>query len=94
MRWAASVGPAREGTVEVESGADQGQVRKGLWKIAQGLAAWPGLLGVQTDVVAVTQHLFEQQPGLGQASRVGPPGPGQRLDQPEAAISLPKWKSK
>jgi hypothetical protein len=35
-------------------------------------------------VVAVAQHLLEQQPGPGQPGRAGRPGPGQRLDQLEA----------
>src|SRR5579871_341746 len=84
-RAKASFGPAGEGPVEVKGGADQCQVSKGLREVAQSLSAGPGLLGVQPDVVAVTQHLLEQQPGLGQAVRVGSPGPSQRLDQPEAA---------
>src|SRR5262249_9656615 len=84
-RAGASICPAGEGPVEVEGGADQCQVRERLREVAQGLAARPGLLGVQPQVVAVAQHLLEQQPGLGQASRVDPPSPGQGLDQPEAA---------
>src|SRR5262249_47008301 len=84
-RPAESISPAGEGPVEVEGGADQCQVRDRVREVARGLATRPGLLGIQPEVVAVTQHLLEQQPGLGQAGRVGPPGPGQRLDQPEAA---------
>ena len=41
-----SVVTAGEGSVEVERGADQRQVREGLREVAQGLAARPGLLGV------------------------------------------------
>ena len=76
---------AAEAPVEVEGGADQRQVGEGLREVTQGLAARPGLLGVQPDVVAVAQHLLEPQAGLGQAGRVDPSGPGQGLDQPEAA---------
>src|SRR5262245_61495602 len=50
-RAGASVGPAGEGPVEVEGGADQRQMSEGLREAAQGLAAGPGLLGVQPDVV-------------------------------------------
>src|SRR5262245_56381233 len=39
----ASVGAAGEGPVEVEGGADQGQVRESLREVAQGLAARPRL---------------------------------------------------
>src|SRR5437879_1245393 len=66
-----SAGPTGEGAVEVEGGTDERQVREGLREVAEGLAAGPRLLGVQPEVVAVAQHLLEQQTGLGQTGRVG-----------------------
>src|SRR5437762_1183300 len=72
----ASVGPAAESPVKVEGGADQGQVSQRLREVAQRLAARASLFCVQAEVVAVTEHLLEQQAGLREAGRVHPPGPG------------------
>ena len=71
--------PARARS-RLKAGADQRQVREGLREVAQGLAARPGLLGVQSEMVAVSQHLLEQQAGLGQAAsgRSARPGSGPR----------------
>src|SRR5688572_17389126 len=71
--------------VEVERGADQPQVGERLWEVPQRLAVWTRLLRIQPQVVGVAEHLLEQQPCLLQPPPVGPPGAGQRLDQPEAA---------
>ena len=58
---------------------------KACGKLPRASPLGAGLLGVQPQVVGVAQHLLEQQPGLVQPGRVGTPGPGQRLDQPEGA---------
>ena len=42
-----------ESTVEVEGGADEGQVREGLGEVSQRLAAGSDLLGVETEVISV-----------------------------------------
>src|SRR5262245_42409388 len=72
-------------SIQVVCGADQGQMRKGLWEIPQGLATGAGLLRIQSQMVRVTEHPFEDQsrviqPGLIQASRAG-----ERFNEPEGA---------
>src|SRR4028119_72833 len=69
-----------ERPVEVEGGADEGQVGEGLREVAQGLAGVPDLLGVQPEVVGVAEHLLEHQARL-----VHPTCARQRLDEPERA---------
>src|SRR5271155_1515325 len=71
--------------VEVERGTYQGQMRERLREVAQRLAAGAGLLGVEAEVVGVTEHLLEEQPSVFQSRRVRPAGTGERLDQPEGA---------
>jgi hypothetical protein len=66
--------------VEIESGADQGKVRKSLGEIPQRLAAGPDLLGIEPQVVRVAQHLLKDVPGA-----VHLPHTGECLDQPERA---------
>ena len=53
-----------ERAVEVESGADEGQVREGLGEVSQRLAAGTDLLRVETEVVGVTEHLLEDKPSF------------------------------
>src|SRR5689334_5917093 len=69
-----------EGAVQVEGGADEGQVGERLREVALLLAGAADLLGVQAEVVGVGEHLLEGEPGL-----VEPAGPDQRLDVPEGA---------
>src|SRR6266852_7109692 len=66
--------------VEAMSGADQRQMGKGLGKVSQVLAARAELLGIQTKVVGVAQHLLEDEARL-----VHVAGAGQRLHVPEGA---------
>src|SRR5215213_107557 len=54
--------PLPERPVEVEGGADEGQVGEGLREVAQGLAAGTDLLGVEPEVVGVAEHLLEDEP--------------------------------
>src|SRR5947209_14219980 len=75
--------PCSERPVEIEGGADQSQMSEGLREVAQGLAAGTGLLGVQADMVGITEHLLEEQPGVIQPGRVGAAGARERLDEPE-----------
>src|SRR5258708_13634474 len=60
-------------------------MRERLWEVAQRLPAQPSLLGVEAKVVAVPQHLLEEQPGVGKPARIGTTRPGERLNEPEAA---------
>src|SRR5215208_4878713 len=69
-----------ERTVEVEGGADEGQVGEGLGEVAQRLAAGSDFLGVEPEVVRVAQHLLEDQPGFFE-----PASSRQGLDEPERA---------
>ena len=62
--------PAAQCPIQIEGRADQGQMGEGLRKVAQGLAAVAGLLGVQPEVIGVTEHLLENQPGLVQPRRI------------------------
>ena len=55
------------------SGADQRQVREGLREVPQRLAAGPGLLGVQPEMIGVAEHPLEDQPRVVQARRVACP---------------------
>src|SRR5215210_7950076 len=72
--------PLFERPVEVEGGADEGEVREGLGEVAKGLAARPDLLGVEPEVVGVAEHVLEDEPGLFESARAR-----QRLDEPERA---------
>src|SRR4028119_592491 len=69
-----------ERPVEVEGGADEGQVGEGLREVPEGLAGVPDLLGVEAEVVGVAEHLREHQARL-----VHPTCARQRLDEPERA---------
>src|SRR5215213_11339788 len=66
--------------VDVDGGADQGQVGERLWEVPERLAGWADLLGVQPEVVRVSEHLLERQARLVEAA-----GAGERLDPPEGA---------
>src|SRR5215207_9194955 len=50
--------------IEVEGGADEGQVREGLREVAQGLTARSDLLRIKPYEVGVGEHLLEDEPGL------------------------------
>src|SRR5262245_63920236 len=83
-RWAAL--PARpQGAVEIEGGADEREMREGLGEVPEPLTAGTALLGVETEVVRVAEHLLEHEPGLLEPGGVGAPGAGEGLDQPERA---------
>src|SRR5215210_2770297 len=69
-----------ERPVEVEGGADQGQVGEGLGEVAQRLAAGTDLLGVEPYVVGVAQHLLKDEPGLVEQACAR-----ERFDEPESA---------
>ena len=58
---------AVEVTIQAVSGADEGEVREGLREISQRLPARADLLGVEPEVIGVSQHFFEDQPGFVQA---------------------------
>ena len=56
-----TVAGGREPAVEVVGGADEREVREGLREVAEVLAAWTELLGVQAEVVRVAEHLLEDE---------------------------------
>ena len=56
--------PGAESAVEVERRADQCKVRESLREIAQSLSAVSGLLGVKAQVIRISEHLLEEQPGI------------------------------
>src|SRR5262249_60490259 len=60
-------------------------MREGLREVPEPLAAGTALLSVETEVVRVTEHLLEHEPGLLEPGGVGAPGAGEGLDQPERA---------
>ena len=85
MQGCRLMGLIAQGAVQIEGGADQGQVGEGLGEIAKGLALGAGLLGVEAEVIGVAEHPLEDDAGLVELLRVGLAGAGQRLDQPEGA---------
>jgi hypothetical protein len=38
------------------------KMREGLWKIAQSFALLAGLFRVKSEMIGISQHVFEQQP--------------------------------
>src|SRR5215212_5335846 len=72
--------PLPERPVQVEGGADKGQVREGLGEVTEGLAARADLLGVEPQMVGVANHLLEDE-----ARFFEPAGARERLDEPERA---------
>ena len=74
-----------EGPVEIEGSADQSQVGERLREIAKRFAGWAGLFRVDAEMIRITQHLFEEEPGVVKSCGVGPAGPSQSLDEPERA---------
>src|SRR5215468_11958636 len=69
-----------EAAVEIEGGADEGQVREGLREVAEVLRLKPELLAVQSQVTGVAEHLLEEEPRLVQVAHAG-----EALDIPEGA---------
>src|SRR5262245_34497713 len=69
-----------EAAVEIEGGADEGQVREGLGEVAEVLRLKAKLLAVQPQVIGVPEHLLENEPGLVQVAHSG-----EALDIPEGA---------
>jgi hypothetical protein len=55
----APYGSSAKGAVEVERGADQRQVGKGLREVALLLAGTADLLGIQAQMIGVGQHLLK-----------------------------------
>ena len=76
-----SAGPQR--AVQVERGADQGEMGESLRKISQGLTAMTGLFRVEANMVGKAEHPLENQSRLLEPRPVVATGPGQRLDQPK-----------
>src|SRR5262245_24173499 len=68
----------RQSTVEIEGGADEGEVRERLWEVAEVLRLKAELLAVQPEVIGVAQHLLEEEPRLVQVAHAG-----EALDIPE-----------
>jgi hypothetical protein len=68
----------REAAVEIERGADQREVGKGLREVAEVLGAWPQFLAIQSEVIRVAEHLLEEKARL-----LHIPHSGETLDVPE-----------
>src|SRR5262245_8033057 len=60
-------------------------MRKGLREISQRLTAGAGLLGVQSQMVRVTQHPLEDQSSFIQPSLIHTPRARERFNEPEGA---------
>ena len=80
--WSATW-PAVQCTIQVERGADQGEMREGLRKVSERFAASPYLFGVQPQMIGVSQHPFKQQPGFCQFRTIDSSCPGERFHQPK-----------
>src|SRR5688500_8553834 len=50
--------------VQSVRGADQAEVSERLWKIAEMLACGPKFLRVESGVIGVAEHLFEDESAL------------------------------
>ena len=71
---------APQPAIQSGGGADMAQLGEGLWEIPKMLTAGAELLGEETDVVCVPNHLFEVESRLFRLT-----GPRQTLDVPERA---------
>ncbi len=71
--------------IQIEGGADQGQMTKSLGRVAELLSADGDLLGEDAEVVGEGEHVLEHVDRLLEVLGVVEAGPGQRLDQPEGA---------
>ena len=76
---------AAQRSIQIECGADQREVCKGLRKVVQRLALWPGLFRVKPEMIGIAQHPFKQQPGLIQFFGKCLACAGQGLYQPKRA---------
>src|SRR5215467_16339325 len=75
--------PAVQGTIQIERGADQGNMGEGLWKVAKGLATTTDFLRIQPHVIGVSQHPLEQQSSFRELCGIDASGSGQRFHQPK-----------
>lgn len=50
-----------QGAIEIVSGSDQAEMGESMGKVPERCAAMADHLGVEADVIHVTQHLLEQQ---------------------------------
>ena len=69
--------------VQIEGRADQCQMGKRLWEIAQRFTLGPCLLCVKTEMIRITEHSFEEEHGLIEFLRLALARACQRLYQPE-----------
>src|SRR3954454_12054789 len=73
-------GDLRERLVEVHRGADEAEMREGLWEVAEVAPRGIHFLGVEAEVVRVPVHLLEEEPGLVEVA-----GAREALDEPVGA---------
>src|SRR5262245_66055502 len=76
---------AAEGTVEVESGADERQMRECLREVPKCFAARARLFRIKSQMIRVGQHLLEQKPRLFEPATIFLTRARQSLHQPEGA---------
>src|SRR5579864_3690198 len=76
---------ASQHSIQIESGADQREMGKGLGKVAQRLALRPCLLCIKPKMIRVSQHTFKQQPGLIEPFGISLTGARQRFYEPKGA---------
>src|SRR6202040_645575 len=72
-----------EGAIQVECGADQCEMRKGLRKIAKRLALRTCLFRIKAQVIRIAQHAFEEEPGLIEPLGMSLAGASQSLNEPK-----------
>ena len=77
--------PPPEGAIEVERGADQSEMRKGLREIAERLALGAGLFGVEAEVIGVAEHAFEEEARFVKPRGIGLTRASECFDEPEGA---------
>src|SRR5262245_30553151 len=71
--------------IQIKRRADQAKMCESLREIAECLSLRSCLLGVESEMVGVTQHAFEQEPRLIELLRYGLTRAGQRFHKPEGA---------
>ncbi len=72
--------PGVEGEVEVGGGGNEAKVGEGLREIPQLFSRMGHFFRIQSKMIGISEHFFENQPGFRQS-----PSPSEGFDEPECA---------
>ena len=78
MLWFLSQDP-----IEIEGGADQGQMRERLGEVSQCFAMVAGLFPVEAYMVGIPQHALEEQSRFIEPPSIFATGASKRLHEPK-----------